>query len=101
MSAFDPKRTTGGPRPTPPECSRKLLPLLVRASGVTMRRRDFIKVIACSFAAWPIMSRAQQLAVPVIGYLSGRSPEEDTVSAFLKGLNEAGYIDGRNVSIEY
>jgi putative tryptophan/tyrosine transport system substrate-binding protein len=66
-----------------------------------MRRRDFIKVIACSFAAWPIMSRAQQSAVPVIGYLSGRSPEEDTVSAFLKGLNEAGYIDGRNVSIEY
>src|SRR5215471_1721578 len=65
-----------------------------------MRRREFIKMIACSVAAWPIVSRAQQSAMPVIGYLSGRSPE-DTVSAFLKGLNEAGYVDGRNVLIEY
>ena len=65
-----------------------------------MRRGEFIKIITCSVAAWPIVSRAQQSAMPVIGYLSGRSPE-DTVSAFLKGLNEAGYVDGRNVSIEY
>jgi len=64
-----------------------------------MRRREFIKMIAWSVAAWPIVSRAQQSALPVIGYLSGRSPED--LSAFLKGLNEAGYVDGRNVSIEY
>jgi putative ABC transport system substrate-binding protein len=64
-----------------------------------VRRRDFIKVIVGSTFAWPIVSPAQQLAVPVIGYLSGRSPED--LSAFLKGLNEAGYVDGRNVSIEY
>jgi putative ABC transport system substrate-binding protein len=64
-----------------------------------VRRRDFIKVIVGSTFAWPIVSPAQQSAVPVIGYLSGRSPED--LSAFLKGLNEAGYVDGRNVSIEY
>ena len=64
-----------------------------------MRRHEFIKMIAWSVAAWPIVSRAQQSALPVIGYLSGRSPED--LSAFLKGLNEAGYVDGRNVSIEY
>ena len=62
-----------------------------------MRRRDFIKVIAGSATAvWPLAVRAE---MPVIGYLSGRSPED--LSAFLKGLNEAGYVDGRNVSIEY
>ena len=62
-----------------------------------MRRRDFIKVIAGSATAvWPLAVRAE---MPLIGYLSGRSPE--TLSAFLKGLNEAGYVDSRNVSIEY
>ena len=67
-----------------------------------MRRRDFIKVIGGAAATWPISSGAQQSAVPVIGYLSGRSPDYSSqVSPFLKGLNEAGYVDGRNVSIEY
>jgi ABC-type uncharacterized transport system substrate-binding protein len=62
-----------------------------------MRRRDFIKAIAGSATAvWPLAVRAE---MPVIGYLSGRSPGD--LSAFLKGLNEAGYVDGRNVSIEY
>ena len=65
-----------------------------------MRRRDFIKVIAGSATAvWPLACvRCREM--PVIGYLSGRSPE-DSLSALLKGLNEAGYVDGRNVSIEF
>ena len=68
-----------------------------------MRRRDFIGLLGGAAAAWPIASGAQQSAVPVIGYLSGRSPDYSSqgISAFLKGLNEAGYVDGRNVSIEF
>jgi len=67
-----------------------------------MRRRDFIGLFGGAAAAWPIASGAQQSAVPVVGYLSGRSPDYSSqVSPFLKGLNEAGYVDGRNVSIEY
>src|SRR5262245_54905111 len=69
----------------------------------SMRRRDFIGLLGGAAAAWPIASGAQQSAVPVIGYLSGRSPDYSSqgISAFLKGLNEAGYVDGRNVSIEF
>ena len=68
-----------------------------------MRRRDFIGLLGGAAAAWPIASGAQQSAVPVIGYLSGRSPDYSSqgISAFLKGLNQAGYVDGRNVSIEF
>ena len=68
-----------------------------------MRRRDFIGLLGGAAAAWPIASGAQQSALPVIGYLSGRSPDYSSqgISAFLKGLNEAGYVDGRNVSIEF
>lgn len=68
-----------------------------------MRRRDFISLLAGAAAVWPIASRAQQPAMPVIGYLSGRSPE-DTVgelAAFQKGLSEGGFVSGGNVTIEY
>jgi putative ABC transport system substrate-binding protein len=68
-----------------------------------MRRRDFIRLLAGAAATWPIASRAQQPAVPIIGYLSGRSPE-DTVgelAAFQKGLSEGGFVSGGNVTIEY
>jgi putative tryptophan/tyrosine transport system substrate-binding protein len=67
-----------------------------------MRRRDFIKAIMAS-AAWPLAARAQQQAMPVIGYLSSRSPDDTRhlLAAFLRGLNEVGYVEGQNVSIEY
>src|SRR6266516_2208514 len=66
-------------------------------------RRDFIKVIAGSAAAWRLAARAQQLAMPVVGFLSSGSKESDTVRlpAFWRGLNETGYVEGRNVASEY
>jgi putative ABC transport system substrate-binding protein len=66
-----------------------------------MRRRFFIKGIA-AFAAWPITARAQQ-QVPVVGFLNADSPQgyRRQLSAFLQGLGENGYVDGRNVAIEY
>src|SRR6516162_7389647 len=68
-----------------------------------MRRRDFIKVIAGSAAAWPLTARAQQAAMPVIGSLYGTSAAEWAVpmAGFRTGLGEAGFVEGRNVVIEY
>ena len=68
-----------------------------------MRRRDFIKVVAGSTAVWPLAARAQQPAMPVIGFLNGASPQgyRQQVSAFVKGLGESGYVEGRNVAIDY
>jgi putative ABC transport system substrate-binding protein len=68
-----------------------------------MRRRDFIKAIAGSAAVWPLATRAQQPAVPTVGYLSGNAPEQnsDLVAAFAKGLSETGFVEGRNVALEY
>src|SRR5262249_43040492 len=68
-----------------------------------MRRRDFIKVIAGSVTAWPIAARAQQPAMPVIGYMDTASASTTAhfVEAFRRGLSAAGYDEGRNVAIEY
>src|SRR5579872_1531344 len=66
-----------------------------------MRRRDFIAFIGGA-AAWPVAARAQQ-RLPMIGYLSARSAEVEVpfLAAFRKGLAEAGYVEGRNVAIEF
>ena len=68
-----------------------------------MRRRDFIKVIAGSAATWPLVGHAQQRIMPVIGVLHGVSAAQwtDRMVGFHRGLNEAGFAEGRNVVIEY
>jgi putative tryptophan/tyrosine transport system substrate-binding protein len=68
-----------------------------------MRRRDFVRLAGGTAAAWPILARAQQQAMPVIGFISSASLETwaPFLAAFQEGLGEAGYVERRNIAVEY
>ena len=66
-----------------------------------MRRREFIKLTAGSAVVWPLAVRAQQPAMPVVGFVRDGSTDASHAAAFRKGLNETGYVEGQNVTVEY
>src|SRR5262249_40421087 len=68
-----------------------------------MKRREFVRLLGGAAAAWPIAARGQQQGVPVVGLLSGRSQDDSPhlFTSFRQGLKEMGFVEGRNVTIDY
>src|SRR6202451_113427 len=72
-----------------------------RRRGDRVRRRQFIALFGGTVATWPFTARAQQPALPVVGFLHSASPYPEEAEAFGQGLKEAGFVDGKNVTIEF
>ena len=75
---------------------------MLMSLGTDMRRREFITLLGGSAIAWPLEARAQQPAMPVVGFVNGRGPKRPPCALLMRSvkLNEAGYVEGQNVTVE-